>query len=204
MCAVRVENQLGCETRRRRWQLSGQLVLLLQLLLAICLHGSCGTSADKTLGIGTPWPDTTLDDCHDDYMLASENASSTFYKEYELCELEATNGQLNLTINEQLEREQIELGRSQLCGSFAQCDSHDDDLEYFECIRNNGNRNLDLITEINYNSTSAHTRLRQDYDTVYQTLMLCTLDAKVMYINSMRRAYEELHECRSEADNSAD
>lgn len=67
-----------------------------------------------------------------------------------------------------------------------------------------GNRNLDLITEINYNSTSAHTRLRQDYDTVYQTLMLCTLDAKVMYINSMRRAYEELHECRSEADNSAD
>lgn len=59
-----------------------------------------------------------------------------------------------------------------------------------------GKENLDLITTINYNATSAHTRLRQDFDAVQQTLMLCTLDAQVAYIGSMRLANEELQECR--------
>lgn len=61
-----------------------------------------------------------------------------------------------------------------------------------------GNHNLDLITEINHNATSAHTRLRQDYNEVQQTLVLCTLEAQLVYVNSMREAHEELHQCRLE------
>lgn len=61
-----------------------------------------------------------------------------------------------------------------------------------------GSHNLELITEINHNATSAHTRLREDYDAVQQTLVLCTLEAQVVYVNSMREAHEELHQCRSE------
>lgn len=61
-----------------------------------------------------------------------------------------------------------------------------------------GSHNLDLITEINHNATSAHTRLRQDYNEVQQTLMLCTLEAQLDYVSSMRQAHEELQQCRIE------
>lgn len=67
-----------------------------------------------------------------------------------------------------------------------------------------GSHNLELITEINHNATSAHTRLRDDYNAVQQTLVLCTLEAQVAYMNSMREAHEELQQCRSELGREGD
>ncbi|TDG50193.1 hypothetical protein AWZ03_003409 [Drosophila navojoa] len=203
MCAVQVENQLVGETSRRRLQLLGQqkqhvAALTAVLLMGICMRGACDTTPGLTAGIPIPWPDSTLDECHTEYMQAFANASSVYAIEYERCELTANETQIDLTIDVQLEREQIRLGHSALCSNFELCNQLDDDLEYLECHKDHGNENLDLMTSINYNATSAHTRLRQDFDAVQQTLMLCTLDAQVAYIGSMRLANEELQECRRE------
>ncbi|KAH8394636.1 hypothetical protein KR222_000752, partial [Zaprionus bogoriensis] len=146
------------------------------------------------------WVDSTLDECHEEYMLASANASAIFAHSFELCELTANETRIDLSINEALERSQIESGRSTLCGNLDICNVLDDDLEYFECVRDRGSSNLDLITEINHNATSAHTRLREDYNEVQQTLVLCTLEAQFTYMSSMRQAHEQLNQCRLEVE----
>ncbi|EDW01442.1 uncharacterized protein LOC6559966 isoform X2 [Drosophila grimshawi] len=133
-------------------------------------------------------------------MLAGINAASTFAAEYERCELTANETQLDLSIDETLERQQIEMGSRTLCGNFELCAELDDHFEYIECMKNSGSQNMDIIVEINHNATSAHTRLREDIDSVQQTLVLCTLEAQVAYESSMRLAFEELQVCRSQAD----
>ncbi|KAH8306912.1 hypothetical protein KR044_000969 [Drosophila immigrans] len=144
----------------------------------------------------TAWPDATLDECHDEYLLASINASNNYALSFELCELTANETKIDLDINEQLERQQIEQGRNELCGNLELCGALETDLEYFACVRDNGNRNIELMAQTNSNATSAHTRLRQDYSDLQKALVLCTLDAQVIYMESMREAYAELQECR--------
>ncbi|KAM8714380.1 hypothetical protein ACLKA7_014500 [Drosophila subpalustris] len=197
MCAVQVRSQLSWETKCRRWQLLLSVLILLPLALQR-VDVACGIEIDWPLVAPTAWPDATIDECHDDYLLASVNASSVFALSYELCELTANETKIDLDINEQVERAQIEMGRNALCGNMELCSALDDDLEYLACIRDSGSRNLQLITEINHNATSAHTRLREDYNVAQQTMVLCTLEAQVVYVNSMREAHEELQQCRIE------
>lgn len=139
MCAVLVENQLAGETRRRRLPLFGEqrrhVLLPLALLLGICMRGACDTSEYLAVGPPIPWPDSTIDECHNEYMQAFANASNTYVLEYERCELTANETQIDLTIDVQLEREQIELGHGELCGNLELCKQRDDDLEYLECLK---------------------------------------------------------------------
>ncbi|EDW32230.1 GL10542 [Drosophila persimilis] len=120
-------------------------------------------------------PDITIDECHDDYLLACANASLTFSDAFDLCEQTANETKSELSIDEE------------------------NDLDYFKCISDNGSRNIDILSEITYNSTSALTRLREDYDDVYRTYLLCTLDAQKNYIENLREAYTELSQCRVDA-----
>lgn len=124
MSAVRVRNQLQYKTVRRQW--------LLHLLLLLLLQGLIQLEAAAT---PTIWPDSTLDECHDEYLLASAKATSIYGASLEQCELTANETNIDLSINEALERSQIEVGHSTLCGNLDFCDALDDDLEYFECVR---------------------------------------------------------------------
>ncbi|XP_034479278.1 uncharacterized protein LOC117785403 [Drosophila innubila] len=196
MCAVQLRSQLNGETKCRQWKFI--LVLVLLPLALQRLNVACSIDIDEPLVISTVWSDATIDECHDDYLLASANASSIFALSHELCELTANETKIDLSIDEQLERTQIEIGRTALCGNLELCNTLDDDLEYLACINDSGRRNLQLITEINHNATSAHTRLREDYNEVQRTMVLCTLEAQVVYVNSMREAHEKLQQCRIE------
>lgn len=173
-------------------------------LLLLPLHFNVAWGIDMPVAIPTAWPDATIDECHDEYLLAGVNASTIFALSYELCELTANETKIDLSINEELERIQIEHGRSAVCGNLELCNTLDSDLEYLECVKDSGSRNLQLITEISHNATSAHTRLRDDYTEVQQRLVLCTLEAQVVYMNSMREAHEELQQCRIELTNTPD
>ncbi|XP_016947744.1 uncharacterized protein LOC108023020 [Drosophila biarmipes] len=148
----------------------------------------------------TPDPDLTIDECHDEFTIACANASQVFTDSYDLCELNANETIVNLEVDVELERLQIELGSSAVCGNLRICDTLDDDLEYFQCINENGTRNLDILTEISYNATHAHTRLREDYDAVHRTFLLCSLDAQQNYMLDLRKAHKELTQCRLEID----
>ncbi|XP_026841619.1 uncharacterized protein LOC6590283 [Drosophila persimilis] len=162
-----------------------------------------GLWAVRTQALGfdwlTPMPDITIDECHDDYLLACANASLTFSDAFDLCEQTANETKIELSIDEEVERLQIELGASEVCGNLHICDTLENDLDYFKCISDNGSRNIDILSEITYNSTSALTRLREDYDDVYRTYLLCTLDAQKNYIENLREAYTELSQCRVDA-----
>ncbi|XP_060655169.1 uncharacterized protein LOC132790605 [Drosophila nasuta] len=199
MCAVRirgieeVRTRLEYETRRRQWRL---FTLLLFPLALQYLHGA--RSLDVPLTLPTAWPDATLDECHDEYQVASANASNHYAFSFQLCELTANETKIDLTIHEELEREQIERGRIEACGNLELCETLDSDLEYFACVRDSGTRNLELMLEINNNATSAYTRLREDYNELQQTFVLCTLEAQVAYMQDMREAYAELQECRQQ------
>ncbi|ALC42385.1 CG14495 [Drosophila busckii] len=183
-----VQKQLENETRRRHLWLWA--LLLVQLLLARDSHADL--PADE-------WPESTstLDECHDEYALASANASSIYMQSFSSCELTANETKYDLSIDEQMEREQIQLGASTVCNNMQQCDTLDEDLEYFKCMQDNGKRNQQLLMQINYNASSAETRLREDYDAVQQTFVLCTLEAQLVYVNGMRENYEQLLQCRS-------
>uniref|UniRef100_A1ZB23 IP19117p n=1 Tax=Drosophila melanogaster TaxID=7227 RepID=A1ZB23_DROME len=148
----------------------------------------------------TPEPDLTIDECHDEFTIACANASLVFSDSYDLCELNANETIINLEVDVELERLQIELGSSAVCGNMQICDTLVDDLEYFQCINKNGIHNLDILTEINYNATSAYTRLHEDYDAVHRALLLCGLDAQKKYMEDIRQAHRELTKCRSEID----
>ncbi|KAH8370579.1 hypothetical protein KR093_004175 [Drosophila rubida] len=148
----------------------------------------------------TASPDATLDECHDEYLLASANASNSYALSFELCELTANETKIDLSVNELLERQQIEQGRIEVCANLDQCEALETHLEYFACVRDSGNRNLQLLVDINNNATSAHTRLREDYSELQQTLVLCTLEAQVVYMQDMRQAYAELQECRQQSN----
>ncbi|KAH8348330.1 hypothetical protein KR084_006501, partial [Drosophila pseudotakahashii] len=152
----------------------------------------------------TPEPDLTMDECHDEFTIACANASQVFSDSYDLCELNANETIVSLDVDVELERLQIELGSSAVCGNMRICDTLDDDLEYFKCINENGARNLDILTEINYNATHAHTRLREDYNAVQRTFLLCSLDAQKNYMDDLRQAHNELTQCRSEIDELSD
>ncbi|XP_022232429.1 uncharacterized protein LOC111080897 [Drosophila obscura] len=170
------------------------------MLLALFMLGIC---AARTQAFGfdwlTPMPDGTIDECHDEYLLAYANASLAFADAFDLCEKTANETKIELSIDEKLERMQIELGASEVCGNLQICDTLENNLDYFQCISDNGSRNLDILTEITFNATSAQTRLREDYDEVYRTYLLCTLDAQRTYMEELRQAYRELSQCRDEA-----
>lgn len=122
MSADRVRVQWQCKTKRRQW--------LLQLLLLQGLFQLEAAAAPTT------WNDSsTLDECHDEYLLASAKATSIYAASFEQCELTANETKIDLSINETLERTQIEAGHSTLCGNLDYCDALDDDLDYFECVR---------------------------------------------------------------------
>lgn len=128
MSAVRSKSiQLNCETKRRHCLLSGCMLLLLLLLQGLC---RLEVAAAPTQGI-----ESTLDECHDEYTLAAARAANIFRTDYEQCELTANETRIDLSINETLERAQIEEGHSKLCANLNMCDALDDDLEYFACIR---------------------------------------------------------------------
>lgn len=123
MSAVRVRIQLQCTTTRRQWFLP-LLLLLLQGVVQL-----------EAASAPTIWPDSTLDECHDEYLLASAKATSIYGASLEQCELTANETNIDLSIDEALERSQIEVGHSTLCGNLDICDALDDDLDYFECVR---------------------------------------------------------------------
>ncbi|KAH8277968.1 hypothetical protein KR018_011315, partial [Drosophila ironensis] len=148
----------------------------------------------------TPSPELSIDDCHDEFTLECANASLAYADDLYLCELNANESIINLEVDVELERLQIELGSSAVCGNMRVCDIHEDDLTYFQCINENGKRNLEILTEINYNATSAHTRLRDDYDAVHRSFLLCSLDAQKDYMEAIKTAHDELTECRTEVD----
>ncbi|SPP73590.1 uncharacterized protein LOC117581597 [Drosophila guanche] len=160
----------------------------------------------QVVGLGwlTPIPDGTIDECHNEYLQACASASLAFSDAFDLCEQQANETELELSIDVAVERLQIELGASDVCGNLHICDTLENDLEYFKCISDNGSRNLEILAEITYNSTSAQTRLRQDYDAVYRTYLLCTLDAQKSYMEDLRQAYRELSHCRIEANDYVD
>ncbi|XP_030387382.1 uncharacterized protein LOC115633998 isoform X2 [Scaptodrosophila lebanonensis] len=135
------------------------------------------------------------------FMAVAADASNTYTSSYTLCEQTANDTMIELTIDEKLERMQIEQGAGAVCDNLAQCSAIADDLDYMKCIREIGNKNLDILVEIHFNATSAHTRLRTDYDEVHQTFLLCTLEAQQVYVNSVRLAYNELLECRAQMEN---
>lgn len=121
MSAVRARIQWQCKTKRRQWATACWLLHLLLLQgLAAAL---------------TTWNDSTLDKCHDEYLLASAKATSIYAASFEQCELTANETKIDLSINETLERTQIEAGHSTLCGNLDYCDALDDDLDYFACVR---------------------------------------------------------------------
>nr|XP_016927734.1 uncharacterized protein LOC108008400 [Drosophila suzukii] len=169
-------------------------------ILLLCLYLSYSEGSKVPIDYPTPEPDLTVDECHDEFTIACANASQVFTNSYDLCELNANETIVNLEVDVELERLQIELGSSAVCGNMRICDTLDDDLEYFKCINENGTRNLDILTEITYNATSAHTRLREDYDAVHRTFLLCSLDAQQNYMKDLRQAHIELTQCRSEID----
>lgn len=107
----------------------------MQFLLLLGLLGLQGLCQLGVTAAPTQWIDTTLDECHDEYSLAAAKAGNIFAASYELCELTANETKIDLTVNEALERSQIEEGHSKLCGNLDMCDALDDDLEYFACIR---------------------------------------------------------------------
>ncbi|XP_017124316.2 uncharacterized protein LOC108144168 [Drosophila elegans] len=117
----------------------------------------------------TPEPDIGIDECHDEFTIACANASLVYSDSYDLCELNANESITHLEVDVELERLQIELASSAVCGNMRICDTLTDDLDYFKCINENGTRNLDILTEISYNATSAYTRLHEDYDAVQRT-----------------------------------
>lgn len=123
MSAVRARIQWQCKTSRRQWATARWLLHLLLLQ---------GLAAAPT----TVWNDySTLDECHDEYLLASAKATSIYAASFEQCELTANETKIDLSINETLERTQIEAGHSTLCGNLEYCDALDDDLDYFACVR---------------------------------------------------------------------
>lgn len=63
-----------------------------------------------------------------------------------------------------------------------------------------GNRNLEILTEINYNATSAYTRFREDYDELHRSFLLCSLEAQKNYMEALKTAHNKLTECRLEID----
>ncbi|EDW77197.1 uncharacterized protein Dwil_GK22062 [Drosophila willistoni] len=138
--------------------------------------------------------------CHDEFAKASANASNTYSNSFDICELTANETKIELSIDEELERLQIESASSAVCNSLELCNLHNDDLDYFQCINDKGPGNLQVLDEITRNSTSAHTRLREDYSAVQKTLILCTLEAQEVYMKSMVSAYEELQLCRSQIE----
>ncbi|XP_017077727.1 uncharacterized protein LOC108112396 [Drosophila eugracilis] len=168
-------------------------------LITFCL-GYSETVTSKGFDWMTPEPDQTLDECHDEFTIACANASAVFAESYDHCELNANETIVNLEVDVELERLQIELGSSEVCGNLQLCDTLVDDLEYFKCINEKGTRNLDILTEITYNSTSAYTRLHEDYDEVHRTFLLCSLNAQTKYMEDIRQAHRELTQCRSEID----
>jgi len=105
------------------------------LLLSLYLGYSEGGKAP--MGYPTPEPDLTVDECHDEFTIACANASQVFTNSYDLCELNANETIVNLEVDVELERLQIELGSSAVCGNMRICDTLDDDLEYFQCINKN-------------------------------------------------------------------
>ncbi|KAH8401384.1 hypothetical protein KR009_005034, partial [Drosophila setifemur] len=148
----------------------------------------------------TPLPDLDIDDCHDEFTMACNNASLVYSKAFDLCELNANESIISLEVDVEMERLQIELGASAVCGNLRICEVLDDDLQYFQCISEKGNSNLDILTEITYNSTSAYTRLREDLDAVHRYFLLCSLEAQAKYMEDIRQANRELNQCRSEID----
>ncbi|XP_016985963.1 uncharacterized protein LOC108049333 [Drosophila rhopaloa] len=155
-------------------------------------------------GVGFDWPtaepDLGIDECHDEFTVACANASLAYANSLDLCELNANETIINLEVDVELERLQIELGSSAVCGNMRICDTLVDDLDYFKCINENGTRNLDILTEISYNATSAYTRLHEDYDAVQRTFLLCSLEVQKNYMEDLRQAHRELTQCRSEID----
>lgn len=148
MCAVQVRSELNSETKCRQWRLLSVLVLLPLALQRLDVACSTDIATDVPLVTPTAWPDTIIDECHDDYLLASVNASSVFSLSYELCELTANETKIDLSINEQLERTQIEMGRSSLCGNLELCNTLDNDLEYLECISDSVSLRIPLFIDI--------------------------------------------------------
>ncbi|XP_017049870.1 uncharacterized protein LOC108093974 [Drosophila ficusphila] len=177
---------------------SCRLCWLLTLLLIFPLLGCSETT--EGFEWPTPEPDLNIDECHDEFTIACANASQAYSDSYDLCQLNANETMISLEVDVELERMQIELGSSAVCGSLRICDTLVDDLEYFKCINENGTRNLDILTEINYNATSAYTRLHEDYDAVHRIFLLCSLDAQKNYMEDLRQAHKELTQCRSEVD----
>ncbi|KAH8290256.1 hypothetical protein KR054_001452 [Drosophila jambulina] len=167
----------------------------------------------------TAMPDLGIDDCHDEFTVACANASLVYSASLELCELQANETIVDLEVDVELERAQIELGSSAVCGNLRFCEVLEDNLEYLKCISENvslgcifihqklyiifslqSNRNLDILTEINYNATHAYTRMREDYDALRRTFLLCGLEAQKDYMEDLREAHRELTQCRSEID----
>ncbi|XP_017019982.1 uncharacterized protein [Drosophila kikkawai] len=188
------------ETPRRNAkseETSCRLCWLLAISLLHCLH--IGSSLEL-VDWPTAMPDLGLDDCHDEFTVACANASLVYSASLELCELHANETIANLEVDVELERMQIELGSSAVCGNLRFCDVFEDDLEYLKCISENSNRNLDILTEINYNATHAYTRMREDYDALHRTFLLCGLEAQKDYMEDLREAHRELSQCRLEIE----
>ncbi|XP_017094309.2 uncharacterized protein [Drosophila bipectinata] len=171
-------------------------VLALLFLSTYSGHSQAGGIIDYL----TLSPDLNIDECHEEFTEASANASLAYSDAFEICELNANETTINLEVDVELERLQIELGSSAVCGNLRICDTLDDDLQYFQCISENGSRNLEILTEINYNATSAYTRLREDYDALHRTFLLCSLEAQKNYMEALKKAHNELTECRLEID----
>ncbi|KAH8384186.1 hypothetical protein KR200_011594 [Drosophila serrata] len=148
----------------------------------------------------TAMPDLGIDDCHDEFTVACANASSVYSASLQLCELHANETIVNLEVDVELERAQIELGSSAVCENLQVCEVLEDNLEYLKCISENSNRNMEILNEINYNATHAYTRMRQDYDALHRTFLLCGLEAQKDYMEDLREAHRELTQCRLEVD----
>lgn len=82
-------------------------------------------------------PDLNLDECHEEFTEACANASLAYSDAFEMCELNANETTINLEVDVELERLQIELGSSSVCGNLQICDTLVDDLQYFQCISEN-------------------------------------------------------------------
>lgn len=108
-------------------------------LLAISLLLPClqvGSSVEL-IEWPTASPGLGIDDCHDEFTVACANASLVYSASLELCELNANETIADLEVDVELERMQIELASSAVCGNLKICDILEDNLEYLKCISEN-------------------------------------------------------------------